>query len=261
LENKTDIANVMNYYIIPNNSKKYYLYTIKKKVLEVCKEEYDILYFFPDNQCNNYCNHKLEKYNISDFYAEIDSTFSDNYLLEGYLYVKDSKYTFLISDILAKNDNIMTCDYSLRMTMLNELLFKLNKNMSLYLNNNLIIGIHPIFHYEFENMIKIFYNNFSFKEQINAVEHIYNFNKIRYINTENMKTYNEPEIKKITKQRMADVYDVFNINTGDSEGILYIKGLKESKYLKKLFASGDEEIYHTCIYNTNFKKWHPLINN
>lgn len=260
LENKTDIANVMNYYIVPNNSKKYYLYIIKKRLLEACKEEYDILYFFPDKQSNVYCDNKLDRYNISDFYTEIDNTFSDNYLFEGYLYIQNSKYTFLITDILAKNDTIITCDYSLRMSIINELVYKSNKNMSLYLNNNITIGIHPIFHYEFENMIKIFYNNFSFKEHINAVEHIHNFNKIRYINTENLKRHdNKPQIKKITKQRMADVYDVFDVDTGNFDGILYVKGVKDSKYLKQLFSNTNNDIEHLCIYNNMFKKWQPII--
>jgi uncharacterized pyridoxamine 5'-phosphate oxidase family protein len=266
LENKTDIANVMNYYIVPNNSKKYYLYIIKKNALESCKEDYDILYFFPDEQSLSFCNHKLEKYNISDFYTEIDNTFSHDYLFEGYLYIQDSKYNFLITDILAKNNTIITCDYSLRMNIINELMYKLNKNMSLYLNNHLIIGIHPVFHYDFEKMIKIFYNNFAFKEHINSVEHIHNFNKTRYINNDNIKTQdnNTPQLKRIIKQKMADIYEVFDINTGNSNGILYVKGVKDSKYLKQLFSNSrtvtdtTQFIEHLCIYNTIFKKWQHI---
>ena len=76
-------------YIIPNNNKKYYLLVTKKSQLEQNNTNYNILYFFPDShQCN------LVKHENSDFYLEIDNTFKNDFLLEGYLYKQDDKYEY-----------------------------------------------------------------------------------------------------------------------------------------------------------------------
>jgi len=113
-----------------------------------------------------------------------------------------------------------------------------------------------------ENMITIFKHNFIFKEQLCCLEKIELFSKERSIivdypsegNTqENTKDY---VIKLIEKTKYADVYNVFDKVTNNKQGILYIKGVKDSKYIKELFNKNSNSIIeHECIFNKNFNKW------
>jgi len=67
---------------------------------------------------------------------------------------------------------------------------------------------------------------------------------------------NEYVIKLIEKTKYADVYNVFDKVTNNKQGILYIKGVKDSKYIKELFNKNSNSIIeHECIFNKNFNKW------
>ena len=245
----------LDYYIIPNNDLKYYLYTTKKSNIESCKDNYDILYFFPDEQSLKNIQNKRQINKVADFYVEIDSTFEKNYFFEGYLYkAKESEeYTYLITDILAKDNNIISCDFALRQTMINELI-----TAQKTFNNHLTIGIHPIFHSRSENIVQMFLDNFVFQEDIKSIEHVYDkqFEKRRFSKTVN--SFPDCE-KRIERGSYADVYNVYDVNTGNHQGILYIKGINESKRMKQLFH-GDSPIpiILNCSYNQHFKKWQPL---
>lgn len=233
----------LNYYIIPNNNTKFYLYINKKKILENCKENYNILYFFPSDDSKS-----------SDFFIEIDNKFNSTFLFEGYIYKKDNKSYYLLTDILFKDQELITCDYALRYTMLNEIFFNIT-NLS-NLNDHLTIGIHPIFQNEHENIIHIFLHNFIHKQDICSVEHVYNFKKIQ-IHKES--PHVGEENKKIGKGKYPDVYNVYNLNTGNNEGILYIKGLKESKCIKNIISNVDDLFILKCKYNSTFHKWEPIL--
>lgn len=235
----------LNYYIIPNNGKKFYLYVNKKKTLENCKEDYNILYFFP----------YISSDDTTDFYIEIDNKFNHTFLFEGYFYKKDDKFYYLLTDILCKDDQIITCDYPLRYTLLNEIFFN-TKNLS-NLNDHLTIGLHPIFQNEHENMIHIFLHNFIHKQDISSIEHVYNFKKIRI--DKNISDKNNSD-KYIQKGKYPDVYNVYNIISGNKEGILYIKGLNESKYIKTIIKDSENKYILHCKYNSTFNKWEPMIN-
>lgn len=238
----------LNYYIIPNNGNKFYLYINKKKVLENCKEDYNILYFFPYD-----ISHLL-----SDFFIEINNKFNNSFLLEGYLYKKDNKYMYLLTDILFKDEQLITYDYSLRYTLINEIIFNI-RNLS-NLNDHLTIGIHPIFENEHENMINIFLNNFIYKQDITSIEHIYNFSKTTINKIQNdCKNSSQNILKYIQYGKYPDVYNVYNIESGNFEGILYIKGLEESKKIKNIINNNDNKIKLECIFNLNFNKWQPVI--
>ena len=82
---------------------------------------------------------------------------------------------YLLTDILVKNDTVVSCDYALRQTFINEIVFCSGELKNL--NDHLTIGIHPVFHSENENMVHIFLNNFLYKKELCAVEKIINFKK------------------------------------------------------------------------------------
>ena len=69
---------------------------------------------------------------------------------------------------------------------------------------------------------------------------------------------NKYENKYLEKTSYADVYKVYDVNTGNEQGILYIKGLYESKIMKEYLKNDTKHIIK-CNYNTNFKKWQPIF--
>lgn len=258
------LVNKQYEYIIPNNNNKYYLFIINKNDITSSdiNSKYKILYFFPDTQEN--IVYDISKRFRSDFYVEIDnyktSFTNSNYLFEGYYY--ETHKHFLITDVLAIDSKIIKCDYSLRYS----LIYKLINNQNLTnLNGHLTINIHSIFELDSENydndiqgsqLFNIFKNNFIFKQDICAIE---------YINMVSFKKYRElldvkfkEDSKIITKSKYIDVYQVFNSKSNNLEGVLYVKGLKESKLLKDMFLKTDT-IELKCIFNNIFKKWQPCF--
>jgi hypothetical protein len=251
LESASVTMQSLDYYIIPNNDLKFYMYTIKKQKLESCKDNYDILYFFPDEHSKEQLS-KQQIHKVSDFFVEIDHTFEHSYLFEGYLYkaTVGENYTFLITDILAKNNDIISCDFALRQTIINEIIVSKKT-----FNNHLTIGIHPVFHSESENILQIFLDNFIFSQDIKSIEHAYNkqFEKQRL----SKKGQSIPDSKKrIEKGQYADVYNVYDVESGNHQGILYVKGIADSKAIKQLFENKKNAcIALDCTYNNHFKKW------
>jgi hypothetical protein len=249
-----DIELCLSYHIIPNNNQKYYLFITKKANIETCRENYDLLYFFPDEQTKQFAHKsKVKAHMTSDFFMEINSTFEENILFEGYMYKKDEKNTYLITDILYKNDRVVDVDYNLRHCLVNELTMKLQLK---HLNDHLTIGIHPNFISDNENMVSIFMNNFIFQEDICAIENIQKHNKINKVRNDIINKANKQ--KRIEKGPYIDVYNVFDLETGENNGILYIKGLEESKQMKELIKHS-QYITLNCSFNTNFNKWQPCF--
>ena len=166
-------------YLIPNNNKKYYVFITRKNLVDNQKTNYEILYFFPDQYNTN--SDKLETFSLFDFCLEIDCVFEDDILFEGYLYKKDDRYEYLLTDILMKSKNIIDVSYELRYVMLNEMIKNIGKEKLECLNNHMKINIHPIFDIENEKLIKIFKNNFIHKNEIDCIEKICYFTKRRFI--------------------------------------------------------------------------------
>jgi len=242
-------------YLIPNNNKKYYLLITKKGLLEKTKDSnlktrdsnpYNILYLFPDQ-------YNSENDNCSDFYMEIDQVFNDEILFEGYLYKDDNKYRYLLTDILVKNKHIIDVSFELRYTLLNEIIKSIRMECLKEMNNHMTIGIHPIFDMENVCFVKIFKNNFIYKDQITAIEHVSKFIKNRYVDT-----IKSSDVKRIEIVLYTDVYNVYNSDTNNSEGILYIKGIVESKKLRELFRDTKTTTLQ-CSWNTKFSKWQPIF--
>lgn len=236
-----------NQFIIPNNNKKYYCLIIHKSQLEDTKENFNILYFFNEPSNDN---------DVHDFFIETNYLFSENILLEGYLYNYPNNSMFLTTDILFKNNEIVDVDYKFRYTLLNELFYPINLSLR-NINNNITISIHAIFNNDNKNMINIFKNNFIFKNEICCIETINSFNKKRFLDDLNTEISNQSKI--IEKTTYTDVYDVYNDQTKEKEGILYVKGIKESKEIKLLFKNiTGNRIVLMCQYNKKFNKWQPV---
>ena len=109
-------------YIVPNNNNKYYCLIINKN-------KYKTMYFFPESN---------DSFILSDFFIEIDSykipeIQSKEILFEGYMYKDSIKNLneFLISDVLIINEKIMSCEYSLRYSLINE-----------YIKSNILLNGH-----------------------------------------------------------------------------------------------------------------------
>lgn len=243
-------------YLIPNNNKKYYLLITKKKNLE--REEnrrFEILYFF---------QHDLQRDSYGEFYMEIDKTFEDEILFEGYLYKNCNQYNYLITDILIKNKSVIDVSYGLRFVLINEIIKRIGVCKLTKLNEHMSINVHMIIDFENKNNVKIFKNNFIFKDQIDSVEHVSNFIKV---------TYKERDVEQcdkiIERTDKIDVYNVYDKTTNDNEGILYVKGIKESTSLLELFKNkcdndfvkiiSENKILIKCEWNKRFYKWKPIL--
>jgi hypothetical protein len=237
---------------IPNNNKKYFLYITKKN------GQYTTIYFFADTLSKKYYqDFLLVKNTLVNFFLECDLVFEhSSYLLEGYLYGSNlyasnsnEKMHFLITDILFVGDKIIEFDYPQRYDIINDIFFKLLPKMK-NINNLINIGIHNTIN---ETFIPIFLNNFKWKNEIICIENINNFNKTqKYLNVN--KENNNSVDKKIVKTKTSDVFKVFNIETNDYEGLLYINSLKMSKHINNLFKDCEEKVLK-CVFNTQFQKW------
>jgi hypothetical protein len=259
LKNKDSINVYNNVPILNvNNHKKYYLYIIKKSKLDNSNSNFNILYFFPDSSTLEfYKDDLLIKNKLNEFFIEINSIFEDDLLLEGYIYTKKETplhYHYCITDILVRNESIVDCNYQLRYTLLNEIL--MNKKLD-NLNDNLTISLHHIIYKNNMGLISVLLENFKYKNELCCIEEIDNYNKkiIKYIDP----SFQLVE-KYISKGKYSDVYDVLNISSKESDGILYVKGIKESKKLKELFKKSETKyIKLTCEYNKSFNKWQPIF--
>ena len=237
-------------YII-NNNIKYYLLIIPKMSNS---NSYHTCYFFPDKQSNH--NNKDKSVYLSDFYMEIDqkSSFSNNvYLFEGYLYNHSSYY---ITDILYYKNQVIINDYMSRYNLINEIVYD-NMYTLQNLNGFMNIKIHPIL--DNTSYFVIFQNNFVFKQDLVCIETVYHYKlaKTRNIYQNEKETC---DTKGIIKGKYSDVYHVYNIQNNNNEGILYIKTLKDSLDILKLFENKTSDgIILNCEYNIQNKKWKPIL--
>lgn len=250
-------------YIIPNNNKKYYLLIVNKHDITPnnINSKYKICYFFPDTMNISYS--LLDKNTMSDFYVEIDSNktqFDKNiYLFEGYLYGDSSKH-YLITDLLSIDGKIITVPYSIRFNLINQIISCQNLSN---LNGHLSINIHSIFDVDdndidlqSEQIFHMFKNNFLFKDEITSLEFIEE-NTLEKINKTTQKN-ESTQVKRITKGKYFDVYNVFDLETNNFENILYVKSLNDSRKLRMMFEN-KEQIDFQCKFHEYFKKWYPIF--
>jgi hypothetical protein len=162
------------------------------------------------------------------------------------MYGSDTQRTFQITDILAKNCVIINKTYKDRLDLLTETLEQIGGKLQ-NLNAFVSFKIHDkIFEYNTENSIFIGITD-------EYVEIIDGYKK----HTENpfIKEYKGKVINKtITSVFLPDVYNVFNVDTNEKEGILYVKTIKESKKLALLFKT-ESRLVLPCEFNEKFKRW------
>ena len=250
-------------YIIPNNNKKYYLLILNKNDITPnnTNSKYKICYFFPDAQCSS--TSLLDKNITSDFYVEIDSNkthFDKNiYLFEGYLYGESSR-NYLITDILSIDGQLVTVPYSIRFNIINQIISCQNLSN---LNGHLSINIHSIFdvdnndlELQSEQIYHMFKNNFMFKDEITSLEYIEENSLIKLNKV--TKSNDSTCVKRITKGKYIDVYNVFDTETNNFENILYVKTLDDSRKLRSMFDN-KEQIDLKCKFHEYFKKWYPIF--
>lgn len=244
--------NDKSFILLPNNNNKHYL--------------------FLDNTSNCYTIFKKKYGDMTDkkytgkFTGALDSGALDSgsnsdsggggeeegILLEGYIY---HDQTFLLSDILCLTDVSYTERY-------NSLYKIIKSDLKI---TGFSLGIHPILYSE--KLLPVFNKCFIFKDSICSVEkvYIYSFQKENKcipaaVGTAVPVSICDDKEKEmyITKTHTSDLYTVkdnFNIE----KGILYIKSLKESLYIRDLFKSEKSCIKLNCTYNHFFSKWAPVL--
>jgi hypothetical protein len=113
-------------------------------------------------------------------------------------------------------------------------------------------------------LLSIFKSNFVYAKELTNIE----FVKERCIGYKKIKTSNmsfqpcvQPCEKHIQKTNYSDTYKVFDIETGNAEGILYVKTIDISKRLRELTRDTNNLIKIKCEYNTSFCKWAPCLTN
>lgn len=236
-------------YLVPNNNNKYYLLVSNKSN---SNNRYKTLYFFPEEFKENTC---------SDFFMEIDNSVNlpkSVYLFEGYMYNQsntDGK-KYMITDVLYIENRPIENKYSLRLNIFREIL--VNANLK-DINNSLTISIHPIFkinEIEDEQLYTILKSNFIYKKEICSKEYIFDYVKENYVQDD----YKDSELKNISTTKYIDVYDVYNVDTNDTEGILYISSINMSKKMIQIFKeknASEKIVKIKCKMNKKFKKWEP----
>ena len=169
----------------------------------------------------------------------------------------DNNYEYLLTDILLKNKSILNVSYELRYVVLNEILLSITREKLKALNNHMTINVHPIFNEQNQNLIKVFRHNFIYKNEICYLERVKDFEKTRFVGI----TDKQDCEKYIEMGKYTDVYNVYNKNSNNFEGILYIKGISESVKMKRLINNNIKHTLLNCTFNINFKKWQPVFYN
>lgn len=230
-------------FIVPNNNNKFYLFVISKSKIDSSRAySFSTLYFFNDND---------------DFFIETECKFpqaDSGLLLEGYLYKESNeKQHYLMTDFLVRGETVVDLDYPLRYQLIIELLRNIPRGV--LLNNHTRIGVHPVVSSENDQLVKIMKCNFRFSGQLTSTEVIYSrFRKRMHIET----TLNETETNQvIVKERYPDTYSVLD-KYGLKSGILFVKGLRESRYMRCI-TQGSPKVTLTCTFNNTFRKWQPVI--
>ena len=210
------------YFILHNNNKWYCLIIPFKNNVYLC---------FFDNKG-------------SVFYIETHLITCDEIFLEGYIYGTDTCKTFQVTDILAINSVIINKTYNDRLILLENIMKNIQYKLQ-DLNAYMSFQMHT----------RIYILNNENKQFIGLTdEHVEIIDGYKKSIENNQKEQNYKVMKIITFIKIPDVYHVFNNDTNEKEGILYVKTIEDSKKLAKMFQS-EQTIVLPCIFNNKFKKW------
>lgn len=187
----------------------------------------------------------------------INWEYSDEYLLEGYLY--DNEMYF--SDILYPN---FKRGYIYRRDILKKILKEQTSRNMIYIREyrgekDIILGklINMIELKDEgvdETMKKILLKNF--KHKITEVtEEIINGRELIKNTIKKDMLEEKTEEKEIQKGNKIEIYNVYNVETKNNEGLLLVKTLKQSKQLNELFSDKVKTVKVKCKYDIKKKKW------
>jgi hypothetical protein len=178
-----------------------------------------------------------------EFFIETSRIFDTDLLLEGYMYTSEcgTRQEYRITDVLVIGDEPITSDYPDRYEKLKQL-FHL-KNLE-GLNNYLDIRLHLVYDKREAHLVNL--------TDYCCIEYIHNHTKT--VKCTELKK--EPVYKYVERGAYSDVYNVYHCDTMDYEGILYIKGIKESEILR-----GYKEKTRILVkFNKRFQKYEPVGN-
>ena len=108
-----------------------------------------------------------------------------------------------------------------------------------------------------ETFINILKVNFKYNSELNNSELIFEKSILKK-QLPKGKIEKKPSKKYITKGKKIELYNVFDLKTKNAEGILYIKTLKDSKFIKSLFLE-NKSVILDCKFNTEKMKWEAYI--
>lgn len=187
----------------------------------------------------------------------INWEYSEEYLLEGYLY--DNEMYF--SDILYPNFNR---GYIYRRSIFKKIIREQTSKNMIYIREqrgekDIVLGklINMIELKEEgvdETMKRILLKNFKYKTS-EITEEIVNGRELIKNTIRKEKTEEKIEEKEIEMGNKIEIYNVYNIDTKNNEGLLLVKTLKQSIMLRELFNNKIKRVKIKCKYDIKKKKW------
>jgi hypothetical protein len=153
-------------------------------------------------------------------------------------------YEFKITDILIQNSiPVKTPEYTERRCIISRLFDDVTLNT---LNN-----MDDIISFKLQGG----YKNILIENKSVDIERINGYTKEIVMKHERQQVLQQ--VNCISKTNLHDVYNVFNKKTLKDDGILYIKTLENSKYMKQLFNE-TVKIDMLCEFNYKLNKWVPV---
>lgn len=238
-ENNTNMGE-NNKYLLLTNDNKYYIYITKFN--DQSNRETALIYIFKDK--NEEC--------IIIPREIINWKESNEYLLEGYKFNNEMYF----SDILYPKNNedfLKRRDHMKKIIKTNDKMCYINEERGDILIGKVLNCIEMNDNIINETMKNMILRNFKYKNDINTGEVVYG-NEIEKQKIIIKSLDFEPKEFLITKGNKIEIYNVVDIETKNVQGLLLIKTLEQSKFIKKMFQE-QKEIKMKCFWDKQFEKW------
>jgi hypothetical protein len=255
-EKKCNLVNVDNEntkYLLVTNGNKYFVWISKFKETEFlnneeAKVEKAIVFIFSKSLIT-------EQWVIVPLTVINWEYTHEEYLFEGYLF--DNELYF--SDIIYPNYNKGYLDRREIIKNIFKSQTKLTYIKEKRGENDIILGklINMIEIKEDgrdETMKKLLLKNFKHKIDYVSEEIVNGRELVKTTISKEIKNKNE-ELKEIEMGKKIELYNVYNVETKNNEGLLLVKTLKQSKFLKEQFEKSSNRILVNCKYDEKRKKW------
>jgi hypothetical protein len=253
-QNYVEVDEENKRYLLVTNGEKYYIWISKFSESKFLKDENKEL----DNKAIIFIfNRNLDKEQwviIPDNVIKWEN--SDEYLFEGYLF--DNEMYF--SDTIYPNFNR---GYIYRRTIMKEIFTEKTEKM-VYIREyrgekDIILGkiINMIEIKEDgkdETMKRLILKNFKHNIK-NTTEEIVNGKDIIKSESKQDIKVDTIEDKIIERGNKIEIYNVYNVESHNKEGLLWVKTLKQSIFLREEFKEDVTRIKIKCRYDTNKQKW------